>query len=386
MTALASGRSPTATTAAVPLVLLGPGKVGQALVGLLLERGEQLARRAGLRVELTAVADSSGIVQAERGGLTDAALRRVLRSKMRGEPLRAWPAARDGAVAVDTIDPRASEAYGVPPILVDTSAADTTPSLLDARERGWYLALANKLPLTGAIDAFDRLTRHGSGARWETTVASSLPVVATLQTLLDRGDTVRWISGALSGTLGFIAREMERGQPFSAAVTQAVGLGLTEPDPSEDVSGHDVARKALILARMLGYRLELDAVDLAGLVAPVRDASDMQAFLARLTELDGEMERRVAAAGGGALRFLATIGQGRVRVGLVGVDDRSPLGAVDPGNSVVVFETDCYSTHPLVLSGRGGGPQAAAMGVLGDVMSLARASLREGGRATVTSP
>ena len=296
---------------AVPLVLLGPGHVGRAFLSLLLARRDDLAASLGIRLEVAAIGDRSGLVRAAEGSLSDSAVLEVVERKSVGGRLIDWPSGLHGAVAAADIEGAEVERGAAPPVLVDATAADTTTSLLDARDRGWSLVLANKIPLTGSYRAFLALTAGGRGAGWETAVASSLPVVQTLQTIVDSGDEVHWISGTLSGSLGFVMEQLESGRALSDAVRAAIGLGLCEPDPRHDLNGRDVARKALILARMLGYDLALQDVRVEGLVPTRLEELDTTEFLARLPELDPAMEARLSGAGS-ALRFLATIGRGEI--------------------------------------------------------------------------
>lgn len=376
-----------------PVVLLGPGKVGRALLTQLVERRPAMARQQGLHLAVVAVLDRSGILAAEggppgrRAELEDAALANLVAHKAAGGPLmalpgaRAWPGRRDdghgqieAGLPEDPLAPLALDSAVPAPILVDASAADTGELLLAARDRGWGLALANKIPLTGDQASFERLTGGGRGARWETTVASALPVVAALQALMDQGDRVRRIRGALSGSLGFLAQGLTEGRACSALVAEAMDRGFFEPDPRSDLSGMDSARKILILARMAGRPVELSAVRRDPLYPPDWDALPLPDFLARLPRLDEVLVARSAAAGdaGRSLRYLACLDAEGLRCGLTAVPPEDPLARATPSDSILVLETERFSERPLVLSGRAGGPAATAAGLLGDVLALAR--------------
>ncbi len=380
----------------VPVVVLGPGKVGRSLIDQIVAARAAHAARLGLRLAVVAVADAGGVVAGggvhaaggetdgtvvEVGaavGLDDAALAEIVAHKAAGHPLARLPGAAAAGPDAAWLDRLAPPRPGAPaPILVDCTAADTAPLLLAARDRGWSLALANKVPLTGPLETFERLTRGGVGARWEATVAAALPVIATLQTLVDRGDPVHRISGAISGTLGYVCRRLSDGARLSAAVAEAGDLGYLEPDPRVDLGGLDAARKALILARMLGRPLALEDVDVQGMYPKAWDRLDLDAFMARLPELDADWARRVAhiAGRGRQLRYVATLDEGGARVGPAPVDGAAREARVDATDSVLVFETDAFRANPLVVSGRGGGPAVTASGVLGDVVSLARAAI-----------
>jgi len=356
----------------VPVVLLGPGAVGQALLRRIVARRDLVAGRHGLRLAVVAVADASGAQLGWGGEIDDARLRDLADGRAGGRRMADWPGA---APREAWLAPETAAGGDAAPIVVDTTAADTTRMLLAARERGWRLVLANKVPLTGELEAFHRLTQSGRGARWETTVASTLPVIATLQALQDAGDAVRRISGSLSGTLGFVAKRIEEGGRLSDIVTEADAMGYLEPDPRTDLSGLDAARKLLILARMVGLPLTLADVAVDRLYPAAWDDLDVAAFRERLPALNDALSGRAAAAAltGHVLRYIGVVEGGTARAGLADVEPDDRLARVEAGDSIVVFETANFSANPLVISGRGGGPAVTAAGVMADVVSLARA-------------
>jgi len=343
-----------------PLFLLGLGGVGRALIRQIVAARARHAERNRLRLAVVGVADSASSL-VEPAGLADEQLLGLVERKARGErlagePLSALPADLPGEA-----------------IIVDTTASEATiPFLLAAKARGMGVVLANKLPLAGPLAWWDALADERS--RWETTCGAALPVISTLNTLLDSGDDVTRIEGALSGTLGFLCAQLEAGRPFSAAVREAKVLGYTEPDPRQDLGGLDAARKALILARMLGYRLTMADVSVESLYPAEMDALSVEAFLRAVDALDAPMRRRAdeLTAGGRRLRYAAEIADGCLRVGLVGVDPESKLGRIRSSDSIVVFYTRYFSDNPLAVSGRGAGQEVTASGVLGDIISLAR--------------
>ena len=167
---------------------------------------------------------------------------------------------------------------------------------------------------------------------------------------------------------------LEEGRAFSAVVADAKRLGYTEPDPRDDLSGLDVARKALILARRLGWRLELADVAVESLYPAHMSAEHLSvdAFMARLPELDADVAARAAAAAadGAVLRYAAVVEAGAARVGLTPVPRDSPLGRLKGTDNLVEMATDVYDAAPLVLQGRGAGAAATAAGVLADLLEL----------------
>jgi homoserine dehydrogenase len=206
-----------------------------------------------------------------------------------------------------------------------------------------------------------------------------LPVVDTLQKLLDTGDEVRRIQGCFSGTLGYICSQLDEGVSFSTAVQEAKRLGYTEPDPRDDLAGTDVARKALILARLAGYDLETSDVVPESLFPMEMGSLSVEEFVAQLGSLDEGYRRRVAVANsqGNVLRYVAEVEGGRCQVRLTEVPRNSLMGALRGPDNIVSFQTERYAANPLTIIGPGAGPPVTAAGVLGDILALAREKWRD---------
>lgn len=341
------------------LFLLGFGGVGRALLKQILEARALHAKRNHLILKIVGIADSSGVVL-DDDGFSDDRLRSLLDQKNKTGKLGSERAQFADDLPEDVI-------------VVDTTATDkTVPLLLDAKQKGMGVVLANKLPLAGKLEWWDALSDARS--RWETTCGAALPVVSTLNTLLDSGDEVRKIEGTLSGTLGFIASQLEAGAKFGDAVREAKAKGYTEPDPRQDLGGLDVARKALILARMLGYRLEMSDVKVESLYPKALDALSVDEFMREVDSLNDRMRRRIdeLTRGGKKLRYAAVIEDGMLGAGWVGADMSSKLGSVRTSDSAVIFHTKFFDDNPLAVSGRGAGQAVTASGVLGDIVSLAK--------------
>jgi aspartokinase/homoserine dehydrogenase 1 len=357
------------TPGRVDVVLLGYGQIGRMLGHLI--SGLQ---RPGLDLRVVGVVDRSGYVFDARG-LSARRLAALAAQKVRGARLAAAPGGR-AAAPLDAVREIGRRALARP-ILVDLTADDTSAELLAGLEAGMDLVLANKRPLAGPRAEAERLhaavARFGRRLRHETTVGAGLPVIDTWYKLVDSGDTVLRIEGCLSGTLGYLLAEMGRGRRFSEAVRAAMAAGYTEPDPRDDLAGLDVGRKALILARLLGYRGELPLPKIESLVPASARGLARERFLASLEEFDGEWDRRIAqaAARGKVLRYVAEVTPRALKVGLREVDPASPFAALKGADNTVVFTTERYRTNPLVITGPGAGPAVTAAGVLNDVLSLA---------------
>jgi aspartokinase/homoserine dehydrogenase 1 len=240
------------------------------------------------------------------------------------------------------------------------------------------VVLANKKPLAGgareAEELFALAARHGRRLRYEATVGAGLPVMDTFAKLAETGDEIVSIEGCLSGTLGYLLSELERWRKFSQALPAAMDAGFTEPDPREDLSGADVARKALILGRLMGFKGEPASVVTESLVPEGARQLPLKQFLARLATWDDYFAQRIRLAQqkGQVLRYLATVTPRRLRVGLQAVPADSPFAALKGTDNQIVFTTKRYREHPLVIRGPGAGPLVTAAGVLNDILALAR--------------
>jgi len=264
-------------------------------------------------------------------------------------------------------------------VLCDVTADETGDLHLAALKAGIHVAGANKKPLSASLAQYEAIraeaAHQGVGYHFETTFGAGLPVLFTLQDLLATHDHIRCITGCFSGTLGYICTGLQEGRPLSEMVAEAKEKGFTEPDPRDDLSGLDVARKALIIAREIGMKIEMNDLELEGFVPDDFMAlPDVSTFLARLPELDKPFAAKVeqAAAEGKVLRYVARITPEKVTVGLKAVPVGSAPGQLFGPDNILVYETERYAENPLVIRGPGAGAQVTAAGVFGDILKVAR--------------
>ena len=264
-------------------------------------------------------------------------------------------------------------------VILDCSASEDVAVNYEAwLERGIHVVTPNKQANTGSLHTYRRLRRLGDRLAtrylYEATVGAGLPVVSTLRDLIRTGDRVRKIEGILSGTLSFLLGTFGADTPFSSVVKEARDRGYMEPDPRDDLSGVDVARKAVILGREIGLDLSLDQVPVSSLVPDeLADCADPDHFFAKLPKFDAEMEsqRLVAVDAGAALRYGALIeDSGAVSVGLRHYPEAHPFARIQPGDNILAFTTDRYRAQPLIVQGPGAGPAVTAAGVFGDLLRL----------------
>ncbi len=351
----------------VPLIIFGAGKVGRALVRQLLGSAGLHAERDALALSIAAWCDRDGAVVDEKGVWPEV-LRTVSAAKHAGDSFantEYGSPQQDLPAIVDLVGQDRA-------IVVDVTASEATvPALLLAVQRGYGAVTANKIPLTGPQAVFNSLA--GSRRfRYESTVGSAVPIIEATLGLMRADDVIASVEGALSGTLGFLYTGIQEGQPFSGQVREAMARGYTEPDPRIDLGGLDVARKALILARTIGWQMELLEVGIQSLVPPALAGLPMAEFLDRLSDLDDECaeQAREAASTGATLRYAVSLQDGRASVGVKAVPLDSPLGLLRGNDNLVAFRTRYYPDTPLVLQGRGAGVEAAAAGVHSDIVAL----------------
>ncbi len=348
------------------LLQLGIGGVGRALAQQVLAQRAALAARYDLRLNYLALVDSSGALYLAEP-LEAQAVAGAIQAKHAGHPLPSL----DGGQTIDTWSDLLPD---TPCIVVDvTAAGDMEASLIQAVAAGHRVVLANKRPLTGEMATFAALTEHGA-TRYEATVGAGLPIISTLRGLLDSGDSLARIEASMSGTLGYLCTALEADTPFSEAVQTARRNGWTEPDPRDDLSGADVARKALILARTCGLSWSMADVPGMAWFPPVMADISIDEFMTRASELDAEYAALIAQARThhSVTRYVATIEPARASITLREFPLDHPMAALNGTDNLFAFTTARYPQQPLVVRGAGAGVEVTAAGVLGDIIATAR--------------
>ena len=348
----------------VSIGLIGPGLVGGALLEQI---GTQIARLArDFRLDLRL----RGIMSSRRMLLSDQPI-----------PLDGWKEALSKAEGADATRFEAHVNTDRLPhaVIIDCSAsaevAELYPRWLSA---GIHVVTPNKKANSGALSLYAQLRdarRHGgSHYLYEATVGAGLPIIQTLRDLRETGDEIRRIEGIFSGTLAYLFNVWDGSAPFSSIVRDAKANGFTEPDPRDDLSGMDVARKLIILGREMGMPLELKDVQLEGLVPASLANCSAEEFMDRLPELDASMLRRLEAARGKGrvLRYVASLDAAtqRATVGLVELDRSHPFANINLTDNIVRFITGRYDRNPLVVQGPGAGPNVTAAGVFADLLRV----------------
>ncbi|KFN44573.1 bifunctional aspartate kinase/homoserine dehydrogenase I [Arenimonas oryziterrae] len=349
----------------ISIGVIGPGKVGAALLEQLQEAIPRLRREANLDLRLRALANS-----------------RTMWLDPLGHAPEHWQAHLDGATEACDLARFAAHVrteHLPHAIILDCSASDHVAAhYADWLAQGIHVITPNKHAGAGPWPRFQaiRAASAATGARfrYEATVGAGLPVIQTLRDLLDTGDSLHSVEGIFSGTLAWLFNRYDGRMPFSELVHEAHALGYTEPDPRDDLSGTDVARKLVILAREAGLPVSLEQVRVESLVPASLAGVSREDFMARLGEGDAAMQARhaQATAAGKVLRYVARLDQsGDAQVGLVELPGDHAFAHLRLTDNVVQFSTRRYASNPLVVQGPGAGPEVTAAGVFADLLRVA---------------
>jgi aspartokinase/homoserine dehydrogenase 1 len=345
------------------LAIVGVGNIGSALIRQLDQQRSYLLSK-GFEVSVVGLANSRQFV-ASAGGINLSRWQESLSRSRR----RMSPPALVSAIAAMKLTNLA---------LVDCTA---DPSIVDAYagfiNADCHIVTPNKKANVLPWRRYERLKavlqERQKYFLYEANVGAGLPVLSTLHDLVASGDDIVKIEGILSGTLSYLFNGYDGTSPFSELVRQAQQLGFTEPDPRDDLSGQDVARKLLILAREIGLKMDIGQVPAESLVprglSSGRFSPDFYRAFARY---DAEMKKRLDAARQRecVLRYVAVLENGRARASLQEYPRRHPLALARGSDNVIAFTTKRYSRTPLVVQGPGAGADVTAMGVFSDILKL----------------
>ncbi|GAA0720087.1 bifunctional aspartate kinase/homoserine dehydrogenase I [Dokdonella soli] len=342
--------------------LIGPGKVGAALLRQIQSARPRLLHDIQLDLRVRAVATSRRMWLGEAGAADG------------------WNNAADMTCDLDAFARHVQAEHLPHAVIIDCSASDAVAQrYADWLGAGIHVVTPNKHAGAGPSArwrAIRAATAGGARFRYEATVGAGLPVISTLRDLLDTGDEMIAIDGILSGTLAWLFNRYDGTQAFSDLVREAHALGYTEPDPRDDLSGTDVARKLVIFAREAGVELDLADVAVESLVPESLRTHSAETFMDHLPQLDAAMAARHAHASrnGSVLRYVAHLDHvGTARVGLVELPSSHAFAHLRLTDNIVQFTTRRYRDNPLVVQGPGAGPEVTAAGVFADLLRVSAA-------------
>ena len=263
-------------------------------------------------------------------------------------------------------------------VFVDCTASPEVAGLYkEFLQHNVNIVAANKLAASSDYENYHELKaiaqKRGVKFLFETNVGAGLPIIRTINDLIHSGDKILRIEAVLSGTLNYIFNKISAEVPFSQTVRMAKEEGYSEPDPRIDLSGKDVIRKLVILAREAGYRVEQSEVEASLFIPQSFFSGDVESFWLKLPSLDDDFEKRRALleAEGKRWRFVAKYENGKAHVGLTEIAKGHPFYGLEGSNNIVMLTTERYHEYPMLIQGYGAGASVTAAGVFADIMSIA---------------
>lgn len=350
------------------LVVIGPGNVGKTLINQILESADEIQNRKRIKLKVVGIANSRKMLF-NKDGVQKGWLEELEKSDINtnSEEIVKWTKQNqlENLVLVD-----------------NTASKDFVVNYDLFLENGFDLVSSNKifntLPIAKYKELRKKLDSYNKRYLYETNVGAGLPLIDNLKLLHLSGENVTRIKGVFSGTLSYIFNNFSvRDEKFSTIVKEAMDKGFTEPDPREDLSGNDVARKLLILARELDLINEFEDINVQNLIPEHLTQISKQEFLERLEELDEHYENvKKSQQPNHVLRYVGDLhgdlqkDKGILDVKLVSVPASSSLGQVKGSDSIFEIYTESYGENPVVIMGAGAGAKVTARGVFGDILRL----------------
>ncbi len=345
------------------LFIIGPGSIGSELLTQIADRQKELRVHSNLTINVCGLANSKKMI-VDENGIDPGTWKDQLDNS-------------DKKFSMDRLLDNIKKLKLVNSIFVDVTdsdlIADDYEKFLDA---GIHIVTPNKKANTKDQKYYNRLRNMLEGHRlhyfYETTVGAGLPIINTIKNLCNSGDKIIKVEGILSGTLSYLFNTLNNDKPFSDVVKEAYDKGYTEPDPREDLSGMDVARKLLILAREIGLEMELEDVIVEPLVPEKVTEGHIDSFWQKLPSVNDyyEKARQAADADGMALRYIATLEDGKCRVAIEKIPQKHSLARSGATDNIIQITTKRYCENPLIIQGPGAGREVTAGGVFADIISL----------------
>lgn len=346
------------------LFIVGVGHVGKRLIEQIRHQQSNLKDNKALELNVVGVANSHHCIF-DRNGIDIEHYADILgKSEMVASPTTIC----DEIIKMNIFNP----------VFVDCTATKDIAAMYDRLlSHNVNVVAANKLAASSKYDNYKKLKqiarKRDVKFLFETNVGAGLPIINTINSLINSGDKILKIEAVLSGTLNYIFNVLSEKVPLSKAVMMAKEAGYSEPDPREDLSGKDVVRKLVILSREAGYRIETEDVKKNLFVPESLMQGTTEDFFKNIASIDDEFEKRRAATAqsGRALRFVARLENGEATVGLEKVASDSPFYSLESSNNVILITTERYKEYPMEIKGYGAGAEVTAAGVFADIISIA---------------
>lgn len=346
------------------LFIVGVGHVGKRLIEQIRHQQSNLKDNKALELNVVGIANSHHCIF-DRNGIDIEHYADILgKSEMVASPTTIC----DEIIKMNIFNP----------VFVDCTATKDIAAMYDRLlSHNVNVVAANKLAASSKYDNYKKLKqiarKRDVKFLFETNVGAGLPIINTINSLINSGDKILKIEAVLSGTLNYIFNVLSEKVPLSKAVMMAKEAGYSEPDPREDLSGKDVVRKLVILSREAGYRIETEDVKKNLFVPESLMQGTTEDFFKNIASIDDEFEKRRAATvqSGRALRFVARLENGEATVGLEEVTSDSPFYSLESSNNVILITTERYKEYPMEIKGYGAGAEVTAAGVFADIISIA---------------
>ena len=345
------------------IFICGVGTVGGKLIEQIHEQQEILKSENRLNLNVVGIASSKKAIFS-RDGIDLSNYKELLNAS---EPSNAQKML-DGVLSMNIFNS----------VFVDCTASAEVAGLYQSLlEHNVSVVACNKIAASSDFADYLKLKKtalkHGVKFRFETNVGAGLPIIGTINDLIHSGDNIIKIEAVLSGTLNFIFNEIAEDVPFSETVRRAKEQGYAEPDPRIDLSGMDVVRKLVILAREAGYQVEQQDVEKKLFVPDEYFEGTVDDFWKKLPQLDADFEerRKVLEKENKKWRFVAKLENGKTSVSLQTVDMRHPFYELEGSNNIVMLNTERYKEYPMLIQGYGAGASVTAAGVFANIISIA---------------
>ena len=345
------------------LFICGIGTVGGKLIEQIRSQYDNLKEHSRLKLNVVGVASSHNAIYS-RDGIDLANHKELLKASEPSDPEKL----RDTILSMNIFNA----------VFVDCTASKEIAALYQSLlDHNVSIVAANKIAASSSYDDYTRLKetalRRGIKFLFETNVGAGLPIIGTINDLRNSGDRILKIEAVLSGTLNYIFNKISAQCPFSETVKRAKEEGYSEPDPRIDLSGTDVVRKIVILAREAGYRVEQEDVEKHLFVPDHFFTGSLEDFWKHLPELNADFEekRKKLEEEGRRWRFIATMDHGKVSVALRDMTQDSPFYNLEGSNNIVLLTTERYKEYPMLIQGYGAGASVTAAGVFANIISIA---------------
>ncbi len=349
----------------INLFLIGTGTVGKMLIEKINNQSEKLLNENKLRIRVAGITNSRKMMLNPQGLATNEILTDLM---------------EEGDEAnLDLYTQKIKEYNLANSIVVDCTANATIASIYQGLlESNISVVTANKIATSSEYELYQNLksTALNKGVKFlfETNVGAGLPIIAPLNNLVMSGDKILKLEAVLSGTLNYIVNTVNEDKPLSDVIQEAKEKGFSEPDPRIDLSGTDVVRKILILAREAGYEMEQSDIDVVPFVPQkYMDCPSLDEFMTEIKEYDSvfEQKRKELVSQGQKLRYGAKLENGKATVGFIEIDSTHPFFDLEGSNNIILINSEHYKEHPMQIKGYGAGADVTAAGVFADIIKVA---------------